>query len=140
MRTRLDLLEEQGRCCTSTAQCLKCPRDFVLDAVDLGERGIAGCLTRWINIGPGLHPADPKWRSHLPEWRSYLGKWPPPVITYEPHSLGSIRSSFESQTAIPFEDFTARNICNLLSKRERKLTTRRADGFIWKLVCVKPYS
>lgn len=103
IKSRLDLLEEQGRCYTSTVQCLKCPMDFVMDVVDLGERGIAGCLTRWINLGAGLHPSDPKWRSHL-------GKPLPQEVTYEPHPLGSIRSSFENQTAIPFEDFTARNI------------------------------
>lgn len=132
IKSRLDLLEEQGRCCTSTAQCLECPMDFVMDVVDLGERGIAGCLTRWFNLGAGLHPSDPKWRSHL-------GKPLPPEVTYEPHPLGSIRSSFENQTAIPFEDFTARNIDNLLSRRERKCITRRADGFIWKLVCRDPH-
>jgi hypothetical protein len=132
MKSRLDLLEEQGRCCTSTAQCLKCPMDFVMDAVDLGERGIAGCLTRWVNLGAGLHPADPKWRSHL-------GKSLPQEVTYEPHPLGSIRSSFENQTSIPFKDLTTRNIYNLLSRRERKLITRRADGFIWKLVCNDPH-
>jgi hypothetical protein len=132
VKSRLDLLEEQGRCCTSTAQCLKCPMDFVLDTVDLGERGIAGCATRWINLGAGLHPADPKWRSHL-------GKPLPQGVTYEPHPLGSIRSSFENQTSIPFEDLTARNMYNLLSRRKRKFITRRADEFIWRLVCRSPH-
>ena len=55
-------------------------------------------------------------------------------VTYEPHPLGSICSSFENQTLILLKDFTAREIYNLLSRRERKLITRRADGFIWKLV------
>ncbi|KAM3065285.1 hypothetical protein ACMFMF_011224 [Clarireedia jacksonii] len=131
IKSRLDILEEQGRCCTSTAQCLKCPMDFVMDIVDLGERGIAGCLTRWINLGTGLHPADPKWRSHL-------GKLLPQGVTYEPHPLGSIRSSFENQTAIPFKDYTTRNMSNLLSRRERTLITRREDGFIWKWVSTAP--
>ncbi|PQE27138.1 Cyclin-like F-box protein [Rutstroemia sp. NJR-2017a WRK4] len=132
IKSRLDLLDEQGQCCTSTGQCLKCPMDFVLDVVDLGERGIAGCLTRWTNLGAGLHPEDPKWRSHL-------GKSLPRGVTYEPHHLGSIRSSFENQTAIPFVEFTSRNIYDLLSRRERKHITRREDGFIWKLVYNDPY-
>jgi hypothetical protein len=104
---------------------LQCPTDFVLDAVDLGERGIASCLTRWINLGAGLHPTDSK-------WLSLLGKWLPEGVTYEPHPLGSIRLSFENQTAILFKEFTARNMYNLLSTRERKLITYRAGG-IWKL-------
>jgi hypothetical protein len=132
IKSRLDLLEEQGRCYTSTVQCLNCPIDFVLDIVDLGERGIAGILTRWTNLGAGLHPADPKWRRHI-------GKSLPREVTYEPHPLGSIRSSFENQTAIAFNEFTARNMYNLLSKRERKRITRREDEFIWKLVYDDPH-
>jgi hypothetical protein len=132
IKRRLDLLTEHGQCCTSTVQCLKCPMDFVIDVIDLGERGIAGCLTRWINLGAGLHPADSKWRSHL-------GKPLPQRVTYEPHPLGSIRSGFENQTAIPLKDFTARNMYNLLSRRKSRCITRRADGFIWKLVCRDPH-
>lgn len=74
-----------------------------MDVVDLGERGIACCLTKWFNVGAGLHPSDAKWRSHL-------GKPLPQRVPYEPHPLGSIRSSFENQTAIPFKDFTSRNM------------------------------
>jgi hypothetical protein len=132
IKSRLDLLEEQGRCCTSTEQCLKCQMDFVMDVVDLGERGIAGCLTRWINLGAGLDPADPKWRSHLYKLSRRE------VTPNEPHPLGSIRSSFENQSTIPFKEFTARNTYNLLSRRERKLFTSREDGFTWKWVSRNP--
>lgn len=131
IKSRLDLLDERGQCRTSTAQCMKCPMDFVMDTIDLGERGIAGCLTRWINLGAGLHPADPKWQSHL-------GKSPPQGVPYQPHPLSSIRASFENQTTISFEDLSARNVYNLLSRRERKLITGRADGLIWKWVCSSP--
>jgi hypothetical protein len=132
IQSRLDLFEQKGRCYTSTMRCLKCPVDFVMDIVDLGERGVAACLTRWINLGAGLDPADPKWQSHL-------GKLLPRGVIYRPHHLGNIRWSFESQTAISFEDFSAKNVYNLLSRRERKRITRRSDGFIWKLVCHDPH-
>ena len=127
IKSRLDVLQEHGQCCTSTAQCFRCPMDFVVDVVDLGKGRIAACFTRWINLGAGLHPTDPKWRCHLDTSL-------PQGVTYEPHPLGSIRSSFENQTAISLVDFTARNIYNLLSRPKLKLFTRRADGFMWKRV------
>lgn len=35
LRSRLELLEEKGWCSAATAQCLKCPMDFVMDFKDL---------------------------------------------------------------------------------------------------------
>jgi hypothetical protein len=103
------------------------PDGFRDGIVDLGERGIVGCLTRWLNLSSGLHPMDPKWRSHI-------GRPLTRGVIYQPHSLGSIRSSFEEQTTVNFDEFSAKNMENLLSKRTFNLVTPRSGGLVWEMI------
>jgi len=39
--------------------------DYMLDAIDFGERGFAVLITRWVNLGAGLDSADAKWQNHI---------------------------------------------------------------------------
>ncbi|KAF4621525.1 hypothetical protein G7Y89_g14547 [Cudoniella acicularis] len=96
VKSQLDMLEGDGECCAETRQCVKCPLDFVLDAVDLGDKGVTVVLTKWISLGAGLRPSDPKWQSHLFSSSARTGI----VKGYEPHVLGSIRERFEGNLGI----------------------------------------
>ena len=126
IRPRLNQLKAQGRCYTETEQCTKCHMDFVLDALDFGDGGVALFVTRWVNLGAGLDMADPKWIHH--HWKVRRGD-----MHYR-HHLGSIQAGFESQAGKSLKELTAVNSLKLFSRREQKLYTHGSDGIVWKLI------
>src|SRR5271169_361507 len=62
----LDHLGNKRTCstCMRTLQCQFCYMGFEIDIRDLGIRGTALVVTRWVNLGAGLTLCDKKWRSH----------------------------------------------------------------------------
>jgi hypothetical protein len=92
VKSRLDQLEAREKCRIQTLQCPYCWMDYVLDAVDFGERGFAVLATRWINLGAGLDSADAKWRSHITAGMAR--------DVHRPHPLEDIRTGFEGQAEL----------------------------------------
>lgn len=125
VKSTLDLLQARQPCSTGTQQCSQCYMDYVIDAVDFDEKGVALLVTRWINLGAGFTPEDPKWRNHM--------KWPRDRgAVYQPQLTGSIRLSFEDQEGQSLRDVTQENISKLFSKRKTQPLTRGYDGFVWE--------
>lgn len=124
VRSRLDQLEAREMCRPQTLQCPYCWMDYVLDAIDLGERGFAVLITRWVNLGAGLDPADAKWQSHITV-RMARG-------VHHPHTQGDIRTAFEGQAELPVEELTAINKPKLFSRRQNRRVCRGSDGLVWK--------
>jgi hypothetical protein len=92
--------------------------DFEIDIRDLGMRGTALVVTRWINLGAGLTPYDKKWQGHHVVDDS-------PV----PFCPGSIRSSFEDQKGSSVNELAAKNI-KMFSKLDQIRGYRGTDGYI----------
>ncbi|TVY91759.1 hypothetical protein LAWI1_G003880 [Lachnellula willkommii] len=65
VRSALDQLEAKEECRTQTLCCPYCCMDYMLDAIDFGERGSAVLVTRWVDLGAGLDPSDAKWQNHI---------------------------------------------------------------------------
>ena len=61
--------------------------DSVLGAIDVGVRGFAILLTRWVNLGVGLGSIDATWQSHI---TVFLAR-----DFHRPHNIGDIRAEFE---------------------------------------------
>lgn len=124
VRSRLDQIEAREKCQTETLKCPYCWMDYVLDAIDFGERGFAVLTTRWINLGAGLISADAKWQSHI---NISMARG-----VHHPHDVGDIRTSFEGQAELSVEELTANNELKLFSKRQKRLVCRGSDGLVWK--------
>ena len=124
VRSSIDQLEAREKCRTQTLKCPYCWMDYMLDAIDFGERGFAVLATRWINLGAGLDSADAKWRSHITVRMAR--------DVHIPHPLGSIRTSFEDQAEVSVEELTADNELKLFSRRQNRLVCRGSDGLVWK--------
>lgn len=120
----LDQLEVGEECRTQTLKCPCCWVNYVLDAIDFGERGFVVLVTRWVNLGAGLNPADTKWQSHI---TTRTGKG-----AHHPHYPGDIRTSFEDQAEMSVEELTADNRLKMFSRRENRLICRESDGLVWK--------
>jgi hypothetical protein len=46
-------------------RCRICNVQFRLDRYDFGQEGIAVVVTKWLDLGAGLSPEDPKWNAHF---------------------------------------------------------------------------
>jgi hypothetical protein len=51
--------------CTGLKQCQYCPMEFQIGVKVFEGRGIALVITKWLAVGSGMSPSDPKWCSHL---------------------------------------------------------------------------
>jgi hypothetical protein len=98
--------------------------DYVLDAIDLGERGFAVLVTKWVNLGAGLDSADAKWQSHITVRMAR--------DVHHPHAQGDIRTAFEGQAELSVEELTADNKLKLFLRRQTRLICRGSDGLVWK--------
>jgi hypothetical protein len=45
-------------------RCPTCNVQFRLDRYDFGDEGITVVVTKWLDLGAGLSPEDPKWKAH----------------------------------------------------------------------------
>jgi hypothetical protein len=45
--------------------CRSCNVDFQLEIRECGDRALALVITKWLDLGSGLTPKDPRWRAHL---------------------------------------------------------------------------
>ena len=52
-------------------KCSKCNTEFHIELRDLGAHDVSLIFTRWIDVGPGLSPEDPRWRSLLLHQNEY---------------------------------------------------------------------
>ena len=124
VRSRLDQLEAREKCRTQTLRCPYCWMDYVLDAIDFGERGFAVLITRWTNLGAGLDSADAKWQNHISILMARE--------VHQTHYPGDIRTGFEDQAEMSVEALTADNKLKLFSRRRNRLVCRGSDGLVWK--------
>jgi hypothetical protein len=46
-------------------KCSKCNTEWHIELRDLGTHDVTLIFTRWIDVGPGISPEDPRWRSLL---------------------------------------------------------------------------
>jgi hypothetical protein len=74
--------------CEGLSQCHVCPVGFQIDTKDFSTKGIAVVITRWLDLGDGDTPFDPKWMS-----RVLKGHYP--TRTTVPFPLGSIKQAFQ---------------------------------------------
>jgi hypothetical protein len=81
-------------------QCSFCCTDFQLEVVDCDRKGIALVITRWLDLGSGLDPDDPKWRRHL-----YIYGYG--CLVTQP--VGVLRSHFEQKSEVSLDALTRRN-------------------------------
>lgn len=124
VESRIDELEAREKGRSQTLHCPYCWMDYTLDVVDFGERGFAVLVTRWINLGSGLDPADAKWRSHMTV--------PMDRGVHHLHNPGDIRTGFEAQAEVSVEELSADNQVKLFSWRENRLVHQGSDGLVWK--------
>ncbi|KAA8568825.1 hypothetical protein EYC84_007808 [Monilinia fructicola] len=116
VKSRLAQLEAQEEIRPQTLQCPECWMEHELDIADLGTRGFAILITKWVNLGSGLDFRDPKWQSHVTARANLNGG--------HPRQTGDIKKNFEAQTEIPMRDLTADNKLKLSSGRYERLLER----------------
>jgi hypothetical protein len=96
--------------CTGLKQCWACPTEMQIDIkVFESQQGTALVVTKWLALGAGKSPFDPKWRSHFLDQNFQPARKPYP---FEP---GSIQRAFEQQqAAFDFESPLTPELARLL--------------------------
>lgn len=98
--------KQDCRTCHSFFQCSECAAEFEVDTRDFGDRGSALIITKWLNLGRGDTPLDPKWRRHL--YQPCDQRLQPSPVT-KADRKGSIRGSFEREDGHSQEMLTEGN-------------------------------
>ena len=113
--------------CSPLLQCGDCAIEFQTDYMDYAPHGQAFFITRWLNMGSGETPLDPKWRRHLPK-SDCRARIYSVVATDREHS---IRSSFEQQGDKSLQSITEENASILRDKRYETIFTYLGECDTW---------
>ncbi|KAJ5854205.1 hypothetical protein N7534_006748 [Penicillium rubens] len=95
--------------------CNKCNTEYQLEMREFGKSNIAFMMTRWINLGTGRHPGDPRWKVHS------LGSQHTPLTLGSDYILSSPRSLFEASQTAPLEELCTQNLGYLADRRYRSV-------------------
>lgn len=98
--------------------CKFCTTEFRTDFKELGDQGCALFLTKWMDLGQGRSPSDPKWEGHFPQSR-YSGytEFVPVEMEY---GIGTIAASFEGGGISRFEFDTEFHFGAVATAEERE--------------------
>ena len=93
--------------------CDQCKFVYQLEILDTGSDGLAIVITKWLDLGSGLTPLDPKWRFH-------------DLLTEEDDGLDyagdseRCRVDFEKEGGLTHHGITLRNASHLSEQQYRK--------------------
>lgn len=99
--------------CTGLKQCWYCPTEMQIDVKVFEGQGTALVVTKWLAVGAGISPLDPKWRSHLRDEDFQPVREPFPFI------VGTIRNAFEQQADFYFESLLTPKMAQQLIPKTR---------------------
>ena len=92
-------------------QCRECMIDYRLQVTMLSNQGLALVVTKWLDLGAGLTPADIKWHYFRVDFRKRA----------VPETPGAVRLRFEGEPGMSQEELTARNATYLFDKQYMKV-------------------
>lgn len=92
----------------SRKTCDECNTDYQLELREHGKFDLVLILTRWVNVGPGLRPDDPRWKFH-----SQYAQFPYDFALDSEHRVSSPRVMFEDAAETPFGNMRSRNLTYL---------------------------
>lgn len=116
--------------------CPKCNTVSLIKFRRIDSR-LALVMTRWVNLGPGIHREDPLWKIHI---YTCIDRTIPSEL---PRSLmlPSPRTCFENATSLSFEDLRSRNISYLRGDQYKKGSIFAFDmaGIVWHISYKEPF-
>jgi hypothetical protein len=107
--SHLNKNEDPCTYCRGLKQCWYCPTEYQIDVKVFDGRGPALVVTKWMDLGAGREPSDPKWRSHL------LDKNYRPVLVPVPFFIGTISRAFEGREGVEFDEVMTLEVQRLLA-------------------------
>lgn len=82
--------------------CERCNTASLIE-LTFSAHDVTFMMTRWVNLGPGLNPEDPRWKIHVNSTSSRPAELPSSLRAQNP------RSCFESMARRSYEDLLSRN-------------------------------
>ena len=106
-------------------KCRRCKFEYQLEVLDTGSDGLAIVITRWLDLGSGLTPSDPKWRFHTESVGQDDG------IDHAGNAE-RCRLEFEKEEGLGHHAITLRNASYLSQQQYRKAMNKVSEG-VWIL-------
>ena len=106
--------------------CRSCKFVFQLEVLDTVSDGLAVVITKWLDLGSGLTPMDPKWRGLAGAFQ---------VGHQESRQAGEAEQcmmDFEKEEELVQQALTARNASYLIDQRYKNTISKRFCG-VWIL-------
>ena len=105
--------------------CRRCQLLYQLEVLTAGNDGLAIVITKWLDLGSGLTPLDPKWR--------FLSEYAPRADGID-HAGDAerCRLDFEKEEGLKHHGITLRNASYLSKKQFRKTMNETYTG-VWVL-------
>lgn len=94
--------------------CPRCNTDSLVEFRKVGSKP-ALVMTRWVNLGPGIHRDDPLWKIHVFTCKD--GTMPTKIPKEKELGFHSPRTSFENMAMLSFRDLKSRNLSYLRGDR-----------------------
>lgn len=112
--------------------CEWCKTSFCIEVCDYDIKMRALIITRWMNLGAGLSPDDPKWVRFRESGRYY--RW---SVKAEPtYDRSNARILFEKSSTCPLDAFSFHNLSYLKDQRYKKVMRKPLASFyrdLWSL-------
>ena len=107
--------------------CPRCKFVYKLEVLDTGSDGLAIVITKWLDLGSGLTPLDPRWRFH----KGLTGLRQDDGIDHA-RDAERCRVEFEKEGGLKQHAVTLRN-ASYLSKQQYRKTMNRISARVWIL-------
>lgn len=99
---------------SKTLQCRECMLDYQIQLTMLGDEGLALVISKWLDLGTGLTPADIKWHYFRVDYSRRA----------IPEAPGTVRQRFEGEPGLSLDDLSSRNASYLTGKRYMQVMDR----------------
>lgn len=110
-------------------RCRHCETDYKIEVKEYDDNSLALVITKWMDIGSGLTPDDPRWRSKLPSYIFALNSDAPDAFGL----VGYSRSRFENAPGGQSEETLLSRNLSYLSGKKYKAEMDRLNDFTWFL-------
>ena len=106
-------------------RCRSCKFSYQLQVLDTVSDGLAVVITKWLDLGSGLTPMDPKWRGFAATFQ----------VDQESEQAGQAEKcmmDFEKEEGMVQQALTTRNASYLINQRYKDTISKRYCG-VWIL-------
>ncbi|KAJ6020948.1 hypothetical protein N7540_006452 [Penicillium herquei] len=124
-RSLMEAYSANGDLGISRGKCTDCSMEYEIQVREADTNDVTLTITRWIDLGPGLSPDDPQWRTHH---QFYAEPVPPSDLVPDPRRRFERAPSTQGGSNVSIEERYRRNMSFLEAERYKTMMTQVEDS------------